>query len=286
VTGFAETAWVDRSLKAVWDRIVAASPRPEWVPRLKGGRKFSLEEYGCGHFGCVFPTHDPAVVVKLTSDLSEAFFVAAALAIGEWPDGIVRYYAIYQVPDVERHKRPLFVLWREEATGIGDPVRPRWPEGPWLEPKDRYENKLRRAFAKNLQQYKNLTWPLTVMTKADPTKVFAKAARYGDWAWRYVEESYSVGRPINVSSFRGPQKAALLLAWVTRVVQDMMAEDLSYAVGEAILFYLEKGLLIADVHGSNVGFVPARMGDSTAVITDPGLVIPIVLPDVSIPRLP
>lgn len=80
----ASTPWVDRAANSVWSRIVAASPKPAWVPLHTTSRgKVKVEELGCGHYGCVMPTDDPEVVCKITSDATEAVFIAAAMTLGE-----------------------------------------------------------------------------------------------------------------------------------------------------------------------------------------------------------
>lgn len=297
--GLAKTPWVDRSLKTVWERVVAASPRPEWAPRLMPGRKFSLEEYGCGHYGCVFPTSDPAVVAKLTSDPTEAFFVAAALSIGTWPEGIVRYHAIYRIPGAEYRGRPLFVLWREEATDVGRVFYTT------RIPYDAYHKRALEGLSRNLGRFKEaaaivrdtlkranerassrIVWegepPAAPFTMAEEAKKLAE-----EWAWRYVADAYAAARPVAVGSFRGAQKVAVLLVMLERIAQEMENEYLSDQIGTAFAFYLENDLLLADVHAGNIGLVEGRVGKSP-VITDPGHAVPLSSrwQTVQVPELP
>lgn len=302
----AKTPWVDRSLKTVWERVVAASPRPEWAPRLMPGRKFSLEEYGCGHYGCVFPTSDPAVVAKLTSDPTEAFFVAAALSIGTWPEGIVRYHAIYRIPGAEYRGRPLFVLWREEATEVGKVTRRTyWGSYQDLPANEQYEFLARAQLQRNLERFKEaaaivrdtlkranerassrIVWegepPAAPFTMVEEAKKLAE-----EWAWRYVADAYAAARPVAVGSFRGAQKVAVLLVMLERIAQEMENEYLSDQIGTAFAFYLENDLLLADVHAGNIGLVEGRVGKSP-VITDPGHAVPLSSrwQTVQVPELP
>src|SRR5688572_6335160 len=100
MTGLGKTPWVDRTLKSVWGPLALATD-PAWMPRAKiGKRSVSVEEYGCGHYGCVMPTAGvPGVVVKITTDPTEAAFITAALQLGQDEySGLVRYVAIYQLP--------------------------------------------------------------------------------------------------------------------------------------------------------------------------------------------
>ena len=107
MTGLGKTAWVDRHLGLAWERVRAAVPKEDWLPQVidEGGvAKTSFTEYGCGHYGCVMPTYDDGVVMKLTSDETEAYFVAAALSMNDpnaW-NGLTEYYAIYLSEKLDR----------------------------------------------------------------------------------------------------------------------------------------------------------------------------------------
>ncbi|MCP4244659.1 MAG: hypothetical protein GY772_29300 [bacterium] len=86
--------------------------------------KPALVEYGCGYFGCVMPTHAPNVVLKLTTDKSEALFANLAASLGDkQPPGIVKYFAVVKLrgvtakPDGDDHD--VYLLWREEAYDVG-----------------------------------------------------------------------------------------------------------------------------------------------------------------------
>lgn len=283
-------------MKTVWERVVAASPKPEWAPRLLPGKKFSLEEYGCGHYGCVFPTSDPEVVCKLTSDPTEAFFVAAAMSIGTFPEGIVRYYGIYRIPGAMHKGRPLFVLWREEATEVGTATRSPYSGGVirYLPEEDRasaaYELRSKENLARNLSWFKDHAAAVrdTLNRAEDPFAMVDEAKRLSDdWAWRYISDAESSGRPVPFLRFRGAQKAALLLVMLERRAVEMENEYLSDQVGSALKFYLDEGLLLADVHTGNIGLVLGRVG-KTPVITDPGHAVPLdrKWSNVQVPELP
>lgn len=91
---------------------IPASVPPEWHPRRVGG---VLKEYGCGKFGCVFPTQDPYVVLKVTSDDTEAEF---AQKFANSTGVTVQYLMVVKADD--RHGLPVFLLWREAADRVGD----------------------------------------------------------------------------------------------------------------------------------------------------------------------
>src|SRR5271170_7394907 len=84
--------WTNSALYRQWSDIKARVGE-DWMPKLnqKTSSKLKAIEYGTGAYGTVMPTHDPDVVVKITSDPTEAQFVATVLEIGEQPEGLVRY---------------------------------------------------------------------------------------------------------------------------------------------------------------------------------------------------
>jgi hypothetical protein len=259
VTVLGKTPWIDRSMKTVWERVVAASPRREWAPRLLPGKKFSLEEYGCGLYGCVFPTSDPSVVCKLTSDPTEAVFIAAALSIGTFPDGIVKYYGVYRIPGEEYEGRPLFVLWREEATKIG-------------------EARSKENVAKNLYSFKAIASDVRndLRRSKDPFAMVEESKRYEEYALSYLSNAGRGLRSLNpFGKFKGAQRVALELVYLEQLAINMGNEDeLAGLIGDALNFYLSEGLLLADVHPGNTGLVEGRAGNSL-VITDPGQALPL-----------
>ena len=121
------TPWVDTSFKAVWERIsheVPASWMPQWIKTTIPQRPVILREFACGDYGCVLPTSEPGLVVKLTSDISEAHFVQMSMEL-ETSDamksemGLVEYRKIFKLEGQTYRRRPLFVLWRSEAFDIG-----------------------------------------------------------------------------------------------------------------------------------------------------------------------
>lgn len=117
------TPWVTRLLGGAYEQLEEMVP-PKWLPKLtktKGkGTTFTgkLEEFGCGAYGCVLPTLDRGVVLKVTSDESEADFAKRLAPI--LPTPIVTAY--YQIADLRGAKykgAPVFLLWREEAEEVG-----------------------------------------------------------------------------------------------------------------------------------------------------------------------
>ena len=274
----AKTPWVDRAANSVWSRIVAASPKPAWVPRhtTKRGGKVTVEEFGCGHYGCVMPTSDDAVVCKITSDATEAVFVAAALGLGfgEETEGIVRYFAVYALPGEHRGRRT-FVLWRESATEVGLPAVDGIRVRRGLEWKhDTYE----AGRIENLRRYLGLFKDAAAAARDslkrsdDPFALLAEAKRHEDWAWNLSSEidvDRVIGSAISriLGPHRGAQRLALALRLCDVVAELMQNTDGCDLIGSALRYYLEQGILLADVHANNVGKVERTSG---WVITDPG----------------
>lgn len=284
-----KTPWVDRSMKTVWERVVAASPKPSWAPRLLPGKKFSLEEYGCGHYGCVFPTSDPEVVCKLTSDPTEAFFVAAAMSIGTFPEGIVRYYGIYQIPGATHRGRPLFVLWREAATEVGKVLqRTFWGDPADLSASELYEFRAKESLKRRLDLFKNNAhWVRERLKRSrDPFTTVEEASRLKDWAWEWRTASEQERRAAPYPS-GVVRSIAIDLVALDQIAVEMENEYLADQIGGAFKFYLDEGLLLADVHAGNVGLVKGRVG-KTPVITDPGHAVPLdrKWANVQVPELP
>jgi len=302
----AKTPWVDRTANAVWSRIVAASPKPAWVPLHTTSRgKIKVEEFGCGHYGCVMPTSDPEVVCKITSDATEAVFVAAALGLGfgEETEGIVRYHAVYELQGQHRGRRT-FVLWREAAESVGLPHNMRRvtqshvivaPEGfktveRTVEPERAYtEYEIRRV--ENLRRYLGLFKDFAAaardsLKRSNRESDFAAVRGYEDWAWDYVSNrDVEVVGARMLAGLTGARRIAVALRACDLIAELMQNTDGCDLIGSALRYYLGEGILLADVHANNVGKVARTSG---WVITDPGHAVGLEerWRNVSVPELP
>lgn len=262
MTDLAKTPWIDRTAKDLWSRIVAASPKPDWVPQRMAGSAVRVVELGCGHYGCVMPTDDPEVVCKITSDVTEATFIAAIATLrGEPPEGIVRYHGIYQLPGKHRG-RDTFILWREAATSVGLP--------------NNYgrEDQSVRNLRNNLHDFKMLAATAREVLKsaADRRATLAEAKALEDKAWDICGE-YSPRHEGDgdgeyfAKRYRGPLRLAVALRLCDITAETMENTYGCDTVGDALRYYLKEGILLADVHTNNVGEVERTPG---WVITDPG----------------
>ena len=105
--------WVDEVISKSWDRIRGEVPE-EWLPA--GSKAGPLKELGCGHYGCVLPTLDPNVVLKVTTDDTEAEF--SDLAYTLVAPICVTYHQTIKL-DRKYQDRNVYLLWRDAAHNVG-----------------------------------------------------------------------------------------------------------------------------------------------------------------------
>ena len=267
----ANPPWADKALRLEWDEIEAiAAAKNLPMPTPAGKRKFV--ELGCGHYGCVFSTEEEDIVFKLTTDSTEAEFIQLAMPLG-WPSGIVEYLAIG--PLTSRYKnRPMFALWRESAFEVGQLLRYSYD----FSRSDRGEY---IRFGRRLEQFKAHAARVRDSLKKKPSR-WQEAKALTDWAWEYVgmddaegERQYASLNPRNfyprIESLRGAQRVAASWRACELLAEVMEHEYLASEVGGALGFYLEKGILLADLHSGNIGQVHrADFSKPPWVITDPG----------------
>lgn len=115
--------WVTEILGDYWEDLADKVP-PHWMPKLedvRAGRGAKIEaevhELGCGGYGCVVPTQDAKVVLKVTTDVTEADFAAQYADVLVAPI-CVRYFLVLSLA-ASHHERPVFLLWRQEAKHPG-----------------------------------------------------------------------------------------------------------------------------------------------------------------------
>jgi len=115
-------SWVTKALADAYETMEDRVP-PKWLPKLtetgarRGRMTATLKEYGCGVYGCVLPTLDPQVVVKVTTDETEVQFateIASTLSVRVTVD----YHLAMKLAAL-REGRQVYVLWRESAEDVG-----------------------------------------------------------------------------------------------------------------------------------------------------------------------
>lgn len=271
--------WVDRILNKHWRELeakVGAAMMPVGeVP--SGKRKATYKEYGCGHYGCVMPTRTDDVVCKVTSDVSERDFVRTCMEQGwEWPEGIVQYHAM-AVLDDSHLKRPVAVLWRQEANNLGLSLHA------WRGMS--YDETGKLKMARMLLAFRDVAGALRERHKRRPEWTTAAidgsstwpAQGYWSFDWRDLElvavrgdTSALESRIRNAGS--GVRATTVLLQGLLLIVEWMRNDSQwSQPIGDALGFYLSKGICLADVHIANVGMIISREGSGTHLaIVDPG----------------
>jgi hypothetical protein len=266
-------AWVNRTLTQFWgdlERLVGEERMPllTTVGAPTKGKRVEVEELGTGHYGTVMPTHSDGIVMKVTSDPTEAAFVASALSIGEFPDGIVRYERIVALPEKLRN-RGVFVIWREEADDVGiqraslhQPDNLRYVDEEAM--RLVYTFKAAAALVREQKDHAPL---------GDDNRARDVAFEIADDVFRSGrDEDQHMRTSLTRRAPRGPFRAQVLY-WILDWCFDMMENTNGvHLVGGALRFYFEDhGILLADVHGGNIG--RAYRGDHGGlvnVITDPG----------------
>lgn len=282
--------WAERLMKRYWGRLANVAG----AGRLPSGP--GAEEYGCGHYGCVWPTPGKQVV-KLTSDLTEASVVAAFLRMGN-VEGIVRYHGIYRLPGAKHRNREVFVLWRDEAWEVGGLSALQgfgYHPGP-PDPAERHRRRVAQTAVKYIESFvlharKVKSYLDSVARKKGPEA----AVRVGQEAWEMhgKQPSWSRGSmatewrktghygdqlKFNASAssgLRGPAKPAVHLAACAHLALEMSTSvELLGMIGGAMERTLERGILLADVHLNNIGKIEYdpqyAPGDLAWGITDPG----------------
>jgi hypothetical protein len=268
--------WVNRILNSYWDQLLAAAPTrsrkvmPVIDKQTQRG-KMTFEELGCGHYGCVIKSTEDGIVFKLTSDASEAAFVAAACKLGHFPYGIVRYYNIVEIPETYRGRR-VFALWREEAGLIGFPLQTMERGAVTSD----YIRSAWKELLKHLEEFKKQANIVrSYVTKAkDKERALTLIANEKDFSWQF-------SRGDSAYALRGAQRAAVALQLCQDIAEIMEHTYASDQIGGALAYYLDNGILLADVHANNVGVATRAPNDDyddwhgVNVITDPGHMVPL-----------
>lgn len=263
--------WIDRTLSEAWPTIRASDLG---VPLIAStGKRLHFDVLGCGHYGCVLPTDKPGVVLKVTSDPTEASFVSVLLTKYPQypPDGLVRYYGMKRLPEPYRG-RTTFAIWREEAYDVG---------------------KAANAFNRRLMEFKRMAGtardylkksrdPWSLLQRAEDVRGriadhvgFGRTAAWGDYDSKgnrrfILGDGEEVG-VVLPDWMRGAEYKVAANLRGAEVSAEMMAnEPEGYLVGGALDMLLSDGILLADVHTGNIGRVDREDHQGAIVITDPG----------------
>lgn len=264
--------WANRVIKDNWDTLVANVPA-ELLPTRQ---QLAKAELGAGHYGVVYETLSQDVVLKITTDITEAKFVAKAIDLAkkdDWPVGIVKYHGI--VPLVGNHrKRPVFALWRESADDVGELCgyghlaygRPRnWEDKDMNETyhelnrfrkwADLLRNSVKRLAEK---QGKTHAEVLGYLSKQVPPYLDS----LGNDPKHFFAPPWLKGEKAAITYYDLCRQQLLIMENTNAILQPMAT---------AMSYYFDENILLADVHCNNTGRVIRKdYGDTVIAITDPG----------------
>jgi hypothetical protein len=282
--------WVDRVLHAHWDELEAKVGKAMMpvharegkpVKRKPGFRGPGMQpevDLPCGHYGCVLETSTPGVVCKVTSDESEARFVGHCIDNHiEFPPGIVGYNAI-AILDAKHLNRPVAVLWRQEAFDVG-----RINVHPSRNP-DALEESVTFSYCMSVTMCASALRQ-TIRTSKRPERLMSittdplRMSQARSWVSEQVDTtSIPDYRAVYENLRRLPQETRVAVAVSAYEFLSTMMEHenrTSKLIGEAFTHFFEHGVMLADVHGGNLGVISARTDDYPKdykywAITDPG----------------
>jgi hypothetical protein len=147
----------------------------------------------------------------------------------------------------------MFILWRTEARSVGNWKRELVDRFPFGTQVTRATSILKSYKLACAEVYEFLGRELTRTDVAGRRKLLTAA-------WDIYEHGVDDGEGLGES---------LRACW--RSANKMRDDPLLADVGRALVFYMERGLLLGDLHSGNFGF-PLDGGDKL-IITDPGVVI-------------
>lgn len=262
-------AWLDETLTVSW---AALEERlPPIVTLTKSGR-VKAKPFGCGVWGCVLPTTQSGIVLKITNDPSEARLVGLILQDAELQlPGVTRYYDMTKLP-MRHENRAVYAIWREEAYEVGEIVSD-----------DVINGKLRTREDTELSTFSDRLGAFQAM--AERFVAFKKRQRN---AWAVLDEALAGSEAVTkyelVKVIDGavvcampkypPLRLAVMLH-ACRANAKLIAEGpRGQLVGQALASFMGAGILLADVHLGNIGNAK-RSGHKVVVITDPGVTAPL-----------
>lgn len=273
-------AWVDRLLTKHWQAIEAAVGKKRMPVESRG----VMEEYGCGAYGCVLPTHDAGIVLKITTDASEAAFASAAMQIAKKERrgtlGIVSYYVVVGLPETYNGKS-VYLLWREEAQHVGAllPLATRRGlrdynslRGRAAEYSELYSDSELDEFVSSLEEF--LRRANDVFDAVDATHDRQRASLLS--GVRSVRMRSGSREKLSASAIEERATTiAELLEELETIAHGMRSLPFGDDIGIALEYYLQRGIVLADVHLGNVGEVGSTKNEVRLAITDPGMMVPV-----------
>lgn len=232
------------------------SAKSSWAAMVKFFGKKNLpvgpaeQELGGGRYGFVWATQTPEKVFKVTTDPTEALFVAWYLRLKREIIGLTKYYKLARLPG-EVRSRPIYGILRSAALS------------PTLaDASQELPSEIRQDAIGDLYNAKHWAALTRDYLKRSPAKAAEVVALSQDTPF-----PTTLAEHVGGMRRRGVARAAHCLMMFRSVATDFANDEVLYNVGNALLECLDEGVLLADVHANNV-MRDARTGEWT--ITDPG----------------
>jgi hypothetical protein len=242
--------WATKIIADVYERLPSMGVPPAFLPRMDGlvdvppfdMVEAHLQELGCGAYGCVFPTWDPKVVLKLTADDTEAEF--ASEIAGSLDRPICVHYLTVIRPEgaVDKKGTQVYLLWREAADHVGK-IAEYLDDRDGSDRGDKAIELINRQHAIAQQAYATLT---NVFYAGRQSRALKRGEQLilhqviSDW----LESCETMARQTAVPDLR--------------------------ELGDGLVeVYRTQRILFGDIHAGNIGMVHREDGDHW-VITDPG----------------
>ncbi|MHC4617167.1 MAG: hypothetical protein ACYTEQ_05370 [Planctomycetota bacterium] len=255
--------WADRAISNSWKLISAASEASGLPMPLRGVDRKKFKEFGCGFWGCVYPTQDSNVVFKLTLDTTEILFIQNANRIAVWPVGITEYYAFVDIGKRKQEGyrtygiRQMYGIWREALVGANMPKT-----------KDACGSR-KRSTQEMCRSARLLNMFYLLCTEVmEPSLDNARSYR------RKISEHEAMTKALD--NLQQMYKSSMYddaidyaLSAAKTLAESMANDTILREIGMAILFYMKHGMLLADTHSENVGQV-RRNGKLIWVVSDVG----------------
>jgi hypothetical protein len=296
----AEKLQIEELLKSNWENIADRLNQESWgsqdlMPvclqeiKTKQETLFGEEEQSvdceklsevlgpCGHYGCVWSTNRPGIVFKVTTDQTEALFIALLKYLEEnknfkIPPGITNYLGVFKLKGrYETYEtRPVYCLWRQEAFDVGEDldidgnvksIKWEFPLAQKFSQDFDYSSFHRIVFdmLTNLNTWRSYGYQVMVRLR-ELRKELGKT-KYYEWLDESFEDTV--------------EDSDNQLGWEMRearaAAERLTVNPFGNLVGEALLSFYEQKILVVDIHAGNLGHVQDRKG--LPVITDPGFAI-------------
>lgn len=291
MTDLGSTPWVDKAITR-YAAAIEAKLGPGFVPRaMPGGKRQQFEEYGCGYYGCVLPVADRGVVLKITTDETEAWlaqWLAAQQRRCRDDDcaariGIVHYLSVYRLTGAQFRRRPVFALWRSEVDRVGNVIPTSYARLAYSD----YEYRTLVESAAYLETYRAIARKLYDRVANKVSEATYASLLEAVRADEFREEAYEwsselLSEPLHdmsrIAEGRLPNtdRVRMLAYGIVgcRMLAEMMENTAGLSsVGTTLSWLSEEGILLADLHRGNLGR-RIHGGPLDIVITDPGLAFP------------